>query len=68
MPRTTMTLTKWTISRSPEYYIITGVSNSGMKVDLVTALAPIDRGSHYIVQNVCRTLDIFLYKGEGECI
>lgn len=64
--RTTMTLTNWKISKAPKYYIITGISNSGVEMDIVTQLAPVDKGSHYIVQNVSRTLDIYLYRGEGE--
>lgn len=67
MTRTTITLTNWKMSKSNSCYIITGVSNSGVKVDIFTQIGPVDRGSHYIIQNVTKTLDIYLYHGEGKC-
>lgn len=68
MARMTMTLTSWKIAKLPSQYFISGYTNAGVEISIYTVLSPIDRGSHYIIQNVTRTLDIYLYRGEGEYV
>lgn len=60
-----VTLRQWKLTKLPKYYGVIGTTDLGTEVAVYTQLAPIDKGDHFLVQNLIGKSDLVLYKGEG---